>query len=63
MSACSAAGSSAPYFCPPLAEYSISQQLQAAEELRQLPEKAMLAGMMADYALLRDQLRACTASQ
>ncbi len=58
LSACATAGSdSAP--CPPVVEYSPAEQTRAAAEVEALPENAVLVGMMSDYAVLRDQVRAC----
>lgn len=58
LSACATAGSdSAP--CPPVVEYSAAEQAHAAAEVDALPENAVLVRMMSDYAVLRDQARAC----
>ena len=43
--------------------YSVDEQAQVAEELERLPENAALAEWLADYAVLRDQARACTQAQ
>jgi len=40
-------------------EYSRAEQLRVAEEVAVLPEGTMLASWLADYAMLRDQVRAC----
>ena len=45
--------------CPPVVEYSEEFQAQAAEELARLPEDAALVGMISDYAVMREQARAC----
>ena len=45
--------------CPPVVEYSREVQTQAAEELALLPENSAIAEMMADYAVMREQARAC----
>jgi len=52
----SEAGSGA---CPPVVAYSLAEQTQAAEEIAALPNGALIVGWLADYALLRDQARAC----
>jgi hypothetical protein len=39
--------------------YSPAEQLRVAEEVAALPEGALIAGWLADYAVLRDQARAC----
>lgn len=58
LSACATAGSdSAP--CPPVVEYSAAEQTRAAAEVEAIPEGAVLVRMMSDYAVLRDQARAC----
>lgn len=58
LSACATAGSdSAP--CPPVVEYSPAEQTRAAAEVEALPESAVVVRMMSDYAVLRDQARAC----
>ncbi|EEW23731.1 conserved hypothetical protein [Rhodobacter ferrooxidans] len=45
--------------CPPVVEYSRSEQARAADEIGALPEGAVIGGWLADYAVLRDQARAC----
>lgn len=45
--------------CPPVAEYSRDLQVRAAEELALLPEGAAIADMLADFAVIRQQARAC----
>jgi hypothetical protein len=45
--------------CPPVVEYSREFQARAAEELAQLPERSAIAEMMGDYAVIREQARAC----
>lgn len=58
LSGCATASSdSAP--CPPVVEYSAADQARAAAEVEALPERAVLVRMMSDYAVLRDQARAC----
>lgn len=44
-------------------EYSHGLQARAADELLLLPERSVLAEMMSDYAVLREQARACRASE
>ena len=62
LSACAGAGSDplAPV-CPPVVEYSPAEQASVAEELAALPPDAHLPAWLADYAVLRDQARACEA--
>ena len=45
--------------CPPVVEYSRKFQAQAVEELALLPEGSAVAEMLADYAVMREQARAC----
>lgn len=45
--------------CPPVVEYSWAEQARVAEEVAALPEGALIIGWLADYAVLRDQARAC----
>jgi len=40
-------------------EYGRERQARAAEELARLPEGSMIAEMLSDYAVMRDQTRAC----
>ena len=46
--------------CPPVVEYSRDFQARAAEELAVLPDGSAAVQMMGDYAVMRDQARACT---
>ena len=45
--------------CPPVVEYSRELQARAVEELAHLPEESAIAGMLADYAVMREQARVC----
>jgi hypothetical protein len=45
--------------CPPVVEYSRELQARAAEELPLLPDESAIVEMMGDYAVMRDQARAC----
>jgi len=45
--------------CPPVVEYSQAEQARVAEEVAALPESTLIPGWLADYAVLRDQARAC----
>ena len=45
--------------CLPVVAYDQAERDRAAAELEALPEDAALVGMMADYAVLRAQARAC----
>lgn len=45
--------------CPPVVEYGREFQARAAEELTSLPDVSAIAGMLADYAVMREQARVC----
>ena len=45
--------------CPPVVEYTVADQARAASEVKALPETAVIVHMLSDYAVLRDQARAC----
>lgn len=45
--------------CSPVVGYSAVDQATAADEVEALPEGAMIVRMLSDYAVLRDQARAC----
>jgi hypothetical protein len=45
--------------CPPVVDYSRAEQAQVADELAALPEGAVIGEWLADYAVLREQARAC----
>lgn len=45
--------------CPPVVEYSQEFQARAADELDLLPKGSAIAEMLADYAVMREQARAC----
>jgi len=61
LSGCATVGSKPPNvtFCPPVVEYSREFQTRAAEELALLPEGSAIGEMLSDYAVMRDQARAC----
>lgn len=50
---------SGPGACPPVVEYSSEFQARAAEELALLPEGSTITEMLSDYAVMREQARAC----
>jgi len=45
--------------CPQVVEYSREFQVRAAAELALLPEGSVIADMLSDYAVMRDQARTC----
>ena len=60
LTGCAKAGfESPPSACPPVVEYSRTEQAQVADEVAALPEGAVIVGWLADYAVLREQMRAC----
>ena len=61
LSACATVGSEDGRLatCPPVVEYGREFQAWAAEELALLPEGSMIAEMLSEYAVMRDQARAC----
>ena len=62
LSACATVGfESVVGVCPPVAKYSQAEQAQAADEVAGLPEDSVLIDWLADYSVLRDQVRVCRA--
>ena len=59
LSACAMGGSDARAPCPPVVEYTHIDQARAADEIKALPEGATIVRMLGDYAMLREQARAC----
>jgi len=49
--------------CPPVVEYDDGFQARAAEEVQALSEGSVIVEMLSDYAVMREQARACTADQ
>ncbi len=47
--------------CPPVVEYSQAEQVQAADQVSTLSEDSVLIDWLADYSLLREQVRVCRA--
>lgn len=45
--------------CPPVVEYSRELQARAADELDLLPEGSAIVELLRDFAVMRDQARAC----
>jgi hypothetical protein len=45
--------------CPPLGDYDAAFKTRLAQELHGLGEDSAVARVVADYALLRQQVRAC----
>ncbi len=59
LNGCATAGSEAAIACPPVVTYSRADQTRAVDEIAALPDGAMILRMLSDYAVLRDQARAC----
>ena len=62
LSACATAGSDHGA-CPPVVHYPAAVQERAAAEIEALPWDSIVAGMMADYHVLRQQARACGSAE
>jgi hypothetical protein len=63
-SGCGTASSERPVVtaCPPVVDYGAGLQVQAAAELQVLPEGSAFTTLLGDYAVMRDQARACDGS-
>jgi hypothetical protein len=48
--------------CPPVVGYAAELQARASAEVDALPAGSAVAGLLSDYAVMRDQVRACAAS-
>jgi hypothetical protein len=59
LTGCAMGGSDASAPCPPVVDYTAADQVRAADEVEALPEGAIVIRMLSDYAMLRDQVRAC----
>lgn len=59
LTACAMAGSESKAPCPPIVDYTMADQARAADEVEALLEGAVIVRMLGDYAVLRDQARAC----
>jgi hypothetical protein len=59
LSACAMAGSEARAPCLPIVDYTMADKARAAGEVEALPKGAIIVRMLGDYAVLRDQARAC----
>ena len=59
LTGCATGGSDTRAPCPPVVEYTAADQARAADEVEALPEGAVIVRMLSDYAVLRDQARAC----
>lgn len=59
LTGCAVGGSDTRAPSPPVVDYTAEDQARAADEIMALPESAVVVGMLSDYAVLRDQARAC----
>lgn len=59
LTGCGMAGSESGAPCPPVVDYTATNQARAADEVEALPEDAIIVRMLNDYTVLRDQARAC----
>lgn len=59
LTGCATGGSDARAPCPPVVDYTAAEQARAADEVEALPEGVVIVRMLGDYAVLRDQARAC----
>ena len=60
LTACEGVGSDTPpSACPLVVDYSRAEQARVADEVAALPEGAVILDWLADYAVLREQARAC----
>ena len=59
LTGCATAGSDARAPCPPVVDYTAAERARAADEVEALSEGAVIVRMLGDYAVLRDQARAC----
>ncbi|MDO5757946.1 MAG: hypothetical protein Q4P24_10590 [Rhodobacterales bacterium] len=59
LSGCAMDGSNAGVLCPPVMPYSATDQARAAAEVATLPEGTVVIRMLSDYAVMREQARAC----
>jgi hypothetical protein len=61
LTGCGTAGSDRPpaAACPPVVDDGADLQAQSAAEVDALPEGSAVAELLSDYAVMRDQARAC----
>lgn len=59
LTGCEMGGSDAQTPCPPVADDTATDEARAADEVEAMPEGAVIVRMLSDYAVLRDQARAC----
>lgn len=60
LTACARVGSEGPRsVCPPVVQYNREEQIRIAEEVAALPEDAAILEWLADYVVMREQVRKC----
>jgi hypothetical protein len=60
LTGCAGAGFEGPGgACPPVVKYSQVEQARLADEVSGLPDGALIPKWLADYAVMREQARAC----
>ncbi len=59
LSACATGSSEGQAVCPPVVAYTTTDRARAADEIRAMPVGTVVVRMLSDYAVLRDQARAC----
>lgn len=59
LAGCATVGSDTLAPCPPVVDYSQTEQESAAAEVETLSEASLVVRMLSDYAVLREQARAC----
>ena len=59
LTGCATVSSKAVATCPPAVDYPAADQARATDEVKALPEGAVIVRMLGDYAVLRDQAQAC----
>lgn len=59
LTGCAMGGSDIAAPCSLVVDYTAADQARAADEVEALPEGTVIVQMLGDYAVLRDQVRAC----
>jgi len=59
LTGCGMAGSEVGPPCPPALDYTAADQARAADEVEALSEGAVIVRWLGNYAVLRNQVRAC----
>lgn len=59
LTGCAMGASDARVPCPPVVDYTAAERARAGDEVEALPEGAVIVRMLSDYAVMRDQARAC----